>query len=91
MEMLRAELEETMGKFVADHAEFVKNWAIKNLPQGSGAIGVSTLAAGLGASVGVFCTEMEKQVKANPSILRSIVVTQLDKNIKQKEDKYGHG
>lgn len=79
---MNREISNLHGKFVVDHAAFVQHWTRENIQQGN-ILGVSTLAAGLGASAGIFCATMSATLNVKKETLRDIVVEHIDKNMRK--------
>ena len=80
-ELLKNEMQEKTGKFVVDHAEFVKNWTMKNLQPENG-VGAYSIAAGIGMSAGLFCSTISDKLGMGSETLRSIIVEQMDKTLR---------
>ena len=67
-------------RFTLDHAAFVEAWTKENIEPGNN-LGMSTLAAGMGASAGIFCATISKMMGVKKETLRGLFITHLDKNM----------
>ena len=73
---------ELYGKFIEEHSDWVRSWAMKNIPEGSALEGVSVLTAGLGCSVGIFVDEVSKSMNVSSKALIEALEEKLHKEIK---------
>ena len=81
MDLQPEEINDLHERFVVDHTAFVEEWTKRNMPSGN-AFGASTLAAGLGASAGIFCVTISKKIVVGIGTLRTIVIKHINKDLK---------